>query len=466
MSLTKYKKSLLTLSRVLILATSVALYAMTMFLWYSQATFFATGNYIEIALYALLLFIFYKSYNCYRVGALRLKELVFSYCLCLVIVNIISYIQMCLIAGAVLSVWHMVVLTLTQGLICVGEYYMSHRLYYRFYPVREIVAIVSESGTDADFIRKFRENRNRYWVAETMSATEPLAHLEHAIDRHGAVVLGDLEPALRNRLVRYCYERDKRLYVLPSVTDIMMNNAHEAQVMDTVAYLCKNRGLSFEHAMFKRAMDILMSALGLLITSPLLLLTSLAIWVYDRGPVFYVQERLTRGGQVFQLIKFRSMVVDAEGDGYARLASEYDARITPVGRLIRKLRIDELPQLWNILKGDMSVVGPRPERPEIAAEYEKTIPEFHYRLKMKAGLTGYAQVYGRYNTTPQDKLKMDLLYIEQSSFILDLKLLLMTVKVVFMRESTQGVQEGQRLPETSHTQSHVMGSSSKIKKVG
>jgi exopolysaccharide biosynthesis polyprenyl glycosylphosphotransferase len=468
MTLNKYKKSLLTLSRVLILATSVALFAMTMLLWYRQASILAKANYIEIALYALLLFIFYKSYSCHRVGALRLKELVFSYALCLVITNVITYVQMCLIAGDVLHPWHMIVLTVTQGLICVGEYYMAHRLYFRFYPVREIVAIVSEGGTDADFILKFRENRNRYWVAETMSETAPMEQLEEAIDRHSAVVLGDLDPTLRNTLIRYCYERDKRLYVLPSVTDIMMNNAHEAQVMDTVAYLCKNRGLSHEHAMFKRGMDVLLSAMGLIVTSPLLLLTSAAIWLYDRGPVFYVQDRLTKGGRIFQVIKFRSMVVDAERDG-ARLASEYDERITPVGKVIRKLRIDELPQLWNVLKGDMSMVGPRPERPEIAAEYEKVMPEFRYRLKMKAGLTGYAQVYGKYNTTPQDKLKMDLLYIEQSSFILDIKLMLMTVKVIFTRDSTQGLQQGQRLPECTRTcarSCRPLAGDQKIKRMG
>ena len=135
--------------------------------------------------------------------------------------------------------------------------------------------------------------------------------------------------------------------------------------------------------------------------------------------------------------------MDAEKDGIARLSAEGDVRVTPVGKIIRRTRIDELPQLFNILKGDMSLVGPRPERPQIAEEYRQYMPEFDYRLKVKGGLTGFAQIYGKYNTTPYDKLKLDLMYIENYSFRLDLKLILVTLKVIFMKESTEGVAEGQ-----------------------
>ena len=170
-----------------------------------------------------------------------------------------------------------------------------------------------------------------------------------------------------------------------------------------------------------------------------MLITAIAIKVYDRGPVFYKQKRLTIGRREFYVYKFRSMVVNAENDGVARLAKQNDSRITPVGRLIRKIRLDELPQIFNVIKGDMSIVGPRPERPEIAAQYEKYIPEFKYRLKMKAGITGYAQVLGRYNTDPYDKLMWDLMYIAGYSFLLDIRLIMMTIKVLFIPESTQGV---------------------------
>lgn len=157
--------------------------------------------------------------------------------------------------------------------------------------------------------------------------------------------------------------------------------------------------------------------------------------------MFYKQKRLTKDGKIFDIYKFRTMIQNAEKETGARLASEHDPRILPVGRLLRRTRLDELPQIFNILKGEMSIVGPRPERPELAAEIEKEIPEFSYRLKVKAGLTGYAQVYGKYNTTSYDKLKLDLTYIRSYSMLLDLKLILMTPKIMFMKESTEGVKE-------------------------
>ena len=174
-----------------------------------------------------------------------------------------------------------------------------------------------------------------------------------------------------------------------------------------------------------------------------MIVIAILVKLYDKGPVFYKQARLTKGGKVFYVMKFRSMRVDSEKQG-ARLAMKHDDRITPVGRVIRNLHLDELPQLFNILKGDMSMVGPRPERPQIAEEYKKAIPEFDYRLKVKAGLTGFAQVYGKYNTSPYDKLQLDLIYIQNYSIFLDIKLILMTIKIMFMKESTEGFTEEQR----------------------
>ena len=199
-----------------------------------------------------------------------------------------------------------------------------------------------------------------------------------------------------------------------------------------------------EYLFIKRAMDIILSALALLIIWPVMVVTAICIKRTDGGPVFYRQCRLTKDGKPFDVLKFRSMRVDAEKDGVARLSTgDKDDRITPVGRVIRKVRIDELPQLINILRGDMSIVGPRPERPEIAAEYEKEMPEFRLRLQAKCGLTGYAQVYGKYNTTPYDKLQMDLMYIANPGLAEDLKIMFATVKILFMPESTEGVEEGQ-----------------------
>ena len=174
-----------------------------------------------------------------------------------------------------------------------------------------------------------------------------------------------------------------------------------------------------------------------------MLVTAIMIKSYDKGPVLYKQVRCTIGKKKFMIMKFRSMRVDAEKDGVARLASKNDSRITPIGKFIRKCRIDELPQLFNILAGDMSFIGPRPERPEIIEQYLSEMPEFAFRMKVKAGLAGYAQVYGKYNTTPYDKLKLDLTYIENYSIWLDIKLMLLTIKILFTPDSTEGVEENQ-----------------------
>ena len=209
-------------------------------------------------------------------------------------------------------------------------------------------------------------------------------------------------------------------------------------MFDTPLLLTRNQGLTIDQRFFKRAFDILLSLIAIVLASPFMLIIALLIKLYDKGPVFYKQERLTRDGKTFMIIKFRSMGMDSEKDG-ARLAMKEDKRVTPVGKVIRRIHFDELPQIFNILKGDMSFVGPRPERREIHDQYVERIPEFDFRLKVKAGLTGYAQVYGKYNTTPYDKLKLDLTYIENYSLLLDIKMMLLTFKVLFQKENTEGV---------------------------
>lgn len=222
-----------------------------------------------------------------------------------------------------------------------------------------------------------------------------------------------------------------------------MREAVHVRSFDSPVLYVNRKELSPVYAIAKRGFDILSSGLALIVLSPVMLITGLAIHFYDGGPAFYRQTRLTKDGKEFKILKFRSMRVDAEKDGIARLSTgEKDERITPIGRTIRRLRLDELPQLWNIFVGDMSVVGPRPERPEIAAAYCEKMPDFRLRLQVKAGLTGYAQVYGKYNTEPYEKLEFDLLYINQMNILTDLQLCFATFAILFSRESTHGVEEG------------------------
>jgi len=229
---------------------------------------------------------------------------------------------------------------------------------------------------------------------------------------------------------------------MPKISDIILMGSETMHFFDTPLLLTRSNPLTFEERLIKRVMDLILLTIIAIPAVPIMLVASLIIKLQDGGKVFYTQTRCTRGGKEFKIYKFRSMVENAEKDGVARLATSKDQRITPFGKFIRATRIDELPQLINVLRGEMSFVGPRPERPEIMKDYEKQLPEFQYRLKVKAGLTGYAQVYGKYNTTPYDKLKLDLFYIEQYSFKLDLALLIQTIKIVFTPESTQGVGEG------------------------
>jgi exopolysaccharide biosynthesis polyprenyl glycosylphosphotransferase len=233
------------------------------------------------------------------------------------------------------------------------------------------------------------------------------------------------------------------MYMMPKIPDVLIKGSVQLHLFDTPLYMTREYALSFGQRFWKRAVDVVCSLILLIVTSPIFLVTAAAIHLYDKGPVFYKQVRCTMDQKEFKIIKFRSMRVDAEKDGVARLAAQNDDRITPIGHFIRKVRIDELPQLINILQGDMSFIGPRPERPEIIAQYVEEMPEFVFRMKVKAGLAGYAQIYGKYNTTPYDKLKLDLTYIQNYSFWLDIKLMLLTLKILLTPESTEGVGEGQ-----------------------
>ncbi len=245
---------------------------------------------------------------------------------------------------------------------------------------------------------------------------------------------------------------DKRVYFTPKISDIIVRGADELNIFDTPLYLCRNMGIPGWERCIKRGFDILLSLFALIVFSPVFLFTAIAIKLEDHGPVFYKQERVTLGGNKFWILKFRSMIVNAENDGKPHPAGEKDDRITKVGHIIRACRVDELPQLINILTGEMSIVGPRPERTEHVEKYTAEIPEFSFRHKVRGGLTGYAQVYGKYNTTALDKLKMDLTYIMNYSPLLDVQIIFETLKILFMKESTEGFTEDriQEMHEVEH----------------
>lgn len=257
----------------------------------------------------------------------------------------------------------------------------------------------------------------------------------------------EIEGEAKIELVDRLMNMRKSVYVVPRNYEINLLRANVQRIEDKPVVKLHKLELTIEQRFFKRIVDILISVTGLLIFAPVFLFVAYKIRSYDGGPVFYSQERMTRGNKVFSILKFRSMVVDAEKHTGPSLVQDEDDRVTPVGRKIRAARLDELPQLFNILKGDMSFVGPRPERPFFFDQFRKEIPDYKYRTLVKAGLTGYAQVYGSYVSTPHDKAKYDLLYIREYSFLKDIKIILLTLKIIFMKERAGGTKEEKTLED-------------------
>jgi exopolysaccharide biosynthesis polyprenyl glycosylphosphotransferase len=325
------------------------------------------------------------------------------------------------------------------GVIWVLEVY---RLYFVVNKPKKTV-LVCDMRHDIEELMERYELDNRYKVIKSVEINEALNDIEECLGEAENVFLCGIHSHDRNVIIKYCVEKDVSVFVIPRVGDVLMSGAENMHLLHLPVMKLGRYSPIPEYIILKRAFDIFVSLLGIIVTSPVLIITAIAIKASDGGSAFYKQVRLTKDGKEFKILKFRSMKMDAEKYSGAVLSSgEDDPRLTKVGKFIRKVRIDELPQLFNILKGEMSVVGPRPERPEIAAQYEKELPEFSLRLQVKAGLTGYAQVYGKYNTTPYDKLLMDLMYIAKPSIIQDLMIMLATVKILFEKESTEGVEGG------------------------
>ena len=439
----QYKRIIKFGFAMVIVLLEIAIYAYVWYKYYNpllENPFWRRGNWLIIVLYGMLLLFFLKTYGGLKIGFLKKGNLIYSQILSVLFVNIVTYIQIALIDKKFHNVLMILVVTLLDVLAIVVWTFVFQWIYGRIFPPRRMLYVHGNRSTS--YLRdKINSREDKYQICRNLDYRCGMERLFKEIDKYDAVIIDDIPSHERNRLIKECYNRSIRTYSAPKISDILIRSSGEMNLFDSPLLLSKNVGLQIEQKIVKRLLDIAISAVGLLITSPLFLLIAISIKCTDRGPVFYKQKRLTQGGKEFKIYKFRTMIQDAEKGGKAVLARDEDDRILPVGKILRRLRLDELPQLWNILKGDMSMVGPRPERPELMAEIVEEIPEFVYRLKVKAGLTGYAQVYGKYNTTAYDKLKLDLTYIRNYSIFLDLKLILMTPKVMFLKESTEGVKE-------------------------
>lgn len=251
----------------------------------------------------------------------------------------------------------------------------------------------------------------------------------------------------KNTIIQFCIEKGKKFYLVPKIYELAIINARIDQIGDVLAYEVTRLELSLEDKFIKRVFDILVSLIGIIITSPIMLFFGLLIKISDRGPIFFKQERLTYKNKKFTLIKLRTMVANAEKNTGPIFASENDPRVTKLGNFLRKTRIDELPQFFNILKGDMSLVGPRPEREFFVEQFKKEKPDYVFRMNAKAGVTGLAQALGKYNTSFEDKLRFDLYYIRNYSIFQDIYILFHTIKAVFDEDSSQGLSTDLELGE-------------------
>lgn len=401
--------------------------------------YYGEGKLVLTGIYTALVLVIMYLCEGFKYGHYKFTDVAVSQCISLFIVNFITYFQLSLISNCLINCLPMIVVFAGEVLLSLICVYWFTRLYHTFYVPHDILLIYgSEEALDIKF--KMDQREDKYTITEVISVFRNRDEVLEAIQRHDAVLINDIAGVKRNDILKYCYEHSVRTYVVPKVSDLILGGAQDINLFDTPLKLVKGRGLSLPQRFVKRTMDIVLCLIALIPGVPLMLMVALAIKLEDHGPVFYRQKRVTRDGRVFEILKFRSMIVDAEKGGYdlSMRANGKDPRITKVGSVIRAARLDELPQILNILKGDMSIVGPRPERVENVEAYAKEIPEWHLREKVKGGLTGYAQIFGRYNTSPLDKMKLDIMYIENYSLFLDIKLIFLTVRILFSKESTEG----------------------------
>ena len=433
--------------RIWKIANILLITAMWAWVWYAyykdnaQVKYYLKGDLLMIVIFMVMYCLCCRAYDGFYIATRVISEIIYSQFLAIMVSDMVMFLVTWLLSLYLPNLIPIAFCIIMQIAISTVWAVCAHRWYYATHkPLVSAVIYEHRPGLEK-LIDEYGMNK-KYEVRKTMTIAEALDDIAQLND-YETVFLSGINSHDRNILIKHCVEHDIDVYVIPRIGDMIMASARQEHMFHLPMMQVRRYQPPLEYVVFKRVFDIVVSLSGLVIFLPFMLITAIAV-KSDGGPALYKQKRLTKDGKEFYILKFRSMRVDAEKDGVARLSTgDKDDRITSVGRVIRAIRFDELPQIFNILKGDMSVVGPRPERPEIASEYEEAMPEFRLRLQAKAGLTGYAQVYGKYNTTPYDKLLMDLMYIAKPSIVEDLKICFFTAKILFEKESTEGIKEGQ-----------------------
>ncbi len=437
-TIVKFRKSIMLTVKILLVFSTTFSFVETWTNHYMKSLFSLRGNFVVIFSFVLIFATFSSLYGAFKIGIYRIHELIYSFSLAVLFTNIVMYLELSLIARELVPVGPMVIGVLYQILIVAAGSCCANTIYFFLYRPSKMLALFTDDINGFELIKKMSKISDRFRIERGMNVEHAsMADVKRQIDKSEGVVVCELDKNMQKEIFSYCYAARKRIYLLPDTMDILINNSYGIQISDTPVLVSKNRGLTTEQSIIKRFFDLLISAVMILVTSPIMIICAVAIKLDDGGPILFKQNRVTKDGRIFNIYKFRSMIPDADKDG-AKKAENNDSRITRVGRVIRACRVDELPQFFNVLQGDMSIVGPRPERIENVYEYTEKYPEFNLRHRVKGGLTGYAQLYGKYNTSPADKLNMDLTYIENYSLLQDLKLMVLTVKILFMKESTEG----------------------------
>lgn len=436
------KKVFTPAAKVINVILMVTPFLLCWFFYYEPRTMTVNSAQVSVILIALYCMAYYylaRRLDGFRLQIAQVRDLAFGQIIAVAATDCATFLIIWMLSVHFPNMWPGLAAFAAQCVLSVVWAMTAHKLYFKTHPPLKSVVVYDVRQGMENLISEYGLE-TRYEITDTYPVEKVVENL-HLLDGNKEVFLCGIHSQDRNTIVKYCLSNNIRTLVIPRVGDVIMSSAEPMHMLHLPIMDCRRCHPSTEYRVLKRAVDMLVSGAALVVLSPLMLVTAIAI-KSDGGPALYKQVRLTKDGRKFKILKFRSMRVDAEKySGAVLSAGEHDPRITKVGRVIRACRLDELPQLINILKGDMSLVGPRPERPEIAAEYEKELPEFSLRLQVKAGLTGYAQVYGKYNTTPYDKLLMDLTYIAKPSLLEDMCIMLATLKILTSKESTEGVGE-------------------------
>lgn len=423
---------------------NIGLFTLVWFGFYNDYTFdtyHIRGGLVSVIIYAFVYTSLCNLYKAHRIASSQIGETVFSQVISFGIADLLLYVECCLVFNRYVDIVPGVATVFLQimGTLLIvtftKQYLMKH------IPPKKTVIIYGKKISLPE-VNRFRDRllkkyNHLFEIAEIACEKSPKEFNPEELDSYEVTILYELSCDTRGKYMNYLVERKKTFYLTPRVEDILVSGCVPRHLLDTPLAKYEYKYEQKRGYLLKRALDLVLSLTALTVLSPVLLIIALLIKIEDGGPVFFKQKRCTKDANVFEILKFRSMIVNAEEQGVTP-CTENDIRITKVGRIIRKYRLDELPQLINILKGEMSIVGPRPERVEHVEQYIKEVPEFAYRMNVPAGLTGYAQIYGKYNTSAYDKLRLDMLYIETQSFILDLKLVMLTLKILFKPESTEG----------------------------